>query len=144
MHSWQGGVCSAWQVGLGRSRERLLLDTSVAIDSVSGNCGLSLLHTGDLLTRLTDHGRGLIGVVACGSLDGLESLSSVLGSEILDLRRLRADNVGSVFEVTIDELLVRDVDKRAEEDNGGGEKAEAPEWEDLNQEVSEECSKGGL
>jgi hypothetical protein len=68
----------------------------------------------------------------------------VLRSEILDLRSLRTDNIRCVFEVTINELLVRDVDKRTEENDGGCEEAEAPERENLDEVVSEKCGDAGL
>lgn len=68
----------------------------------------------------------------------------MLRSKILYLRSLCANNVRSVLEVAIDELLVREVDQRTEENDGGGEEAETPEWKDLDQVVSEECSYSGL
>ena len=78
------------QVSSRRSWERLLLDPSCGI---SGDGGLGLFHTWDLLTRLADKRRSLCSVFTAGSFECLESLASVLGGKVLDLRSLGADNV---------------------------------------------------
>lgn len=96
------------------------------------------------MTRLANQRRGLVGIVACRGLDGLKRLSSVLGGEVLDLRSLRTDYIRRMFEVAVNEFLVRDIDKRTEEDDGSREEAEAPEGKNLNQVVPEECSDAGL
>ena len=46
--------------------------------------------------------------------------------------------------VPVDKLLVRDVDKRTEEDGRCSEKAETPEWKNLDEVVSEKCCDEGL
>ena len=67
-----------------------------------------------------------------------------MASELLDLLGLGVDDVGCVLDVVVDELLVRLVDERGEEDDRGGDQGEAPEWDDLDQVVGEESANEGL
>jgi hypothetical protein len=67
-----------------------------------------------------------------------------VASELLDLLGLGVDDVGCVLDVVVDELLVRLVDERGEEDDRGGDQGEAPEWDDLDQVVGEESANEGL
>jgi hypothetical protein len=68
----------------------------------------------------------------------------MVASELLDLLGLGVDDVGCVLDVVVDELLVRLVDERGEEDDRGGDQGEAPEWDDLDQVVGEESANEGL
>jgi len=68
----------------------------------------------------------------------------MVASELLDLLGLGVDDVGCVLDVVVDELLVRLVDERGEEDDRGVDQGEAPEWDDLDQVVGEESANEGL
>jgi hypothetical protein len=68
----------------------------------------------------------------------------MVAGELLDLLGLGVDDVGCVLDVVVDELLVRLVDERGEEDDRGGDQGEAPEWDDLDQVVGEESANEGL
>jgi len=68
----------------------------------------------------------------------------MVASELLDLLGLGVDDVGCVLDVVVDELLIRLVDERGEEDDRGGDQGEAPEWNDLDQVVGEESANEGL
>lgn len=64
----------------------------------------------------------------------------MLGSNVFDLLALLADQVSSILELSIDNLLVLDVDERAKVDSNRGDQGEAPEWNELDQEIGD---KGG-
>ena len=63
------------------------------------------------------------GVIGSIDLGGLGSASSVVASEFLDLLGLLVNNGRCVGDLVIDELLVGLVDKRSEEEDGGGEES---------------------
>jgi hypothetical protein len=67
-----------------------------------------------------------------------------MASELLDLLGLGVDHIGGILEMVVDELLVRLVDERSEEEDGGGDQGKAPEWDDLDQVVREESSNKSL
>ena len=56
----------------------------------------------------------------------------MVAGELLDLFGLLVDNVGGVLDVVVNEFFIRLVDKRAEEEDRGGDESEAPEWNDLD------------
>ena len=68
----------------------------------------------------------------------------MVAGELLDLFGLLVDNVGGVLDVVVNEFFIRLVDKRAEEEDRGGDESEAPEWNDLDQVVGEESANEGL
>ncbi len=68
----------------------------------------------------------------------------MVAGKLLDLLGLGVDHIRGVLEMVVDELLVRLVDKGAEEEDGGGDQGKTPEWDDLNQVVGEERSNKGL
>lgn len=68
----------------------------------------------------------------------------MVAGELLDLLGLGVDDVGCVLDVVVDELLVRLVDERGEEDDRGTDQGEAPEWDDLDEVVGEESANEGL
>ena len=68
----------------------------------------------------------------------------MVAGELLDLLGLLVDDVRSILEVVVDELLICLVNERAEEEDRGGEEAEAPEWDNLDQVVGQESSDKGL
>lgn len=68
----------------------------------------------------------------------------MLSGHVLDLLALLADHVSSILELSIDNLLVLDVDKRAKVDGECGDQGEAPEWNKLDQEVGAESRNESL
>ena len=68
----------------------------------------------------------------------------MMARKILDLLGLLVDNVGSLFELAIDQLLVGLVDERGEEEDGGREEGKTPEWDDLDKVVREEGTQESL
>ena len=67
-----------------------------------------------------------------------------MGSELLDLLGLLVDDVGRISDVVVDELLVRLVDERCEEEDRGGDKSKTPNRDNLDQVVGEECAEESL
>ena len=49
-----------------------------------------------------------------------------------------------MFDVVVDELLIHDVDKGTEEEDGVAKEGHAPHWEKLDEVVGEESSSEGL
>jgi len=78
---------------------------------------------GGSATGAADHLLSLGGVIGSIDLGGLGSASSVVASEFLDLLGLLVNNGRCVGDLVIDELLVGLVDKRSEEEDGGGEES---------------------
>ena len=61
-----------------------------------------------------------------------------MASELLDLLGLLIYNTGGMGNLIVDKLLVGLVNERSEEEDGGGEEAETPEWNDLDEVVGDE------
>jgi hypothetical protein len=76
-----------------------------------------------------------------GSLHGLVG---VLGGDFAELLGLLVGDLGGVVEVGVNELLVGDVDQRSEVDDAGGNEKKAPLGSDLDEEVADDGSEGGL
>jgi hypothetical protein len=74
---------------------------------------------------------------------GLSGASSMVSREVLYLSSLLVHKLASVCEVSIDNLLVLDVDEGAEVDAGSEDQSKTPKWEPLDEVVghegSEEC-----
>ena len=98
----------------------------------------------DGATAATDHLLSLGSIVSSELLCALGGSCGVVARELLDLLGLCVDHVGGILEVVVDELLVRLVDERGEEEDGGGDEGETPEWDDLDQIVRQESSDEGL
>jgi len=64
----------------------------------------------------------------------------MLAGESLDLLALLVDNLGGIGNVMVNELLVHLVDEGSQEEDGGGDKRQTPEWDDLDQVVRDEGS----
>jgi len=62
----------------------------------------------------------------------------MMSSKITDLAGLGFDDVSGMTNVFINKLLVLNVDKRAKEGYDGSEKGEAPQWEQLDEEIGDE------
>lgn len=90
-----------------------------------GRCGA--------LTNVAHHLLGLSRIVSDILLGCLGSTGSVVSGKLLDLAGLLVGNIGSLVEVVVNELLVGLVDEGSKEQNGGSDKREAPEWNDLDQ-----------
>lgn len=109
------------QVVLGSNGEVLLLDLDLGRDRAS--------------TVLVDGLLCLCGRLLGVALDSLDSVSGVLVSETLDLGSLLAGDLSTLLELSIDDLLVLDVDERSEVGNEGGDQGQAPERNDLDETV---------
>lgn len=59
----------------------------------------------------------------------------MLSGEIFDLGGLLANDVTSVLDLSVNHVLVLDVDQRTKEGNTGSEQRHAPEWEQLDKVV---------
>lgn len=92
----------------------------------------------------TDQLLGLSGVVSHVLLGGLSVLGRGLLRDLAELSGLAADDLGSLTEVLIDELLVQLVDERGEEEDSGGNQGKAPVGDDLDEVVRDEGSDRGL
>jgi hypothetical protein len=136
--SWHGLEFLLW-----RSREVLTL---VSRDILLLNrSGFSLGDGGrDRAASATNHLLSPGSIVSCILLCSLGGSGGMVASELLDLLGLGVDDVGCVLDVVVDELLVRLVDERGEEDDRGADQGEAPEWDDLDQVVGEESANEGL
>ena len=78
------------------------------------------------------------------SLNSLSSIPSVLDCNILDLSSLLVDQVITLLNLMINELLVLDVDKRTEKGNGGCNQSQSPKWDELYKKVRDQGRKKGL
>lgn len=110
---------------LGGSGELLLLD----------------LGGGGSSTVLVDGLLRLIGILSSIVLESLGCISGLLRGEIFDLIRLLGGHLAGVFELSIDSILVLNVYKRAEVGNRGGDQSQAPERNELDEEVGDQRSK---
>jgi hypothetical protein len=112
----------------GSSGEVFLLDL--------GRCGAS--------TVLVDGVLSLGSVLLGKTLNSLGSVSSVLVGEALDLSSLLASDLSTLLELSIDNLLVLDVNERSEVGDKGGDQSQAPERNKLDEEVRDQGSEEGL
>lgn len=110
---------------LGNSGEGLLLDF--------GGSRASTVLVNSLL--------GLGGSLLCVALDSLHSVSSMLVGKTLDLLSLLIGNVVAFLQLSINDLLVLDVDEGTEEGNDGRDQSQAPKRNKLDEEVGEEGCK---
>ncbi len=68
----------------------------------------------------------------------------MLGSQVFDLASLLTDDMRGIRKLGVDQLLVLQVDQRAKEDDAGEEQRHAPEGEQLDEIVGEECGQKSL
>jgi hypothetical protein len=76
-----------------------------------------------------------------GSFHGL---IGVLGGDFAELLSLLVGDLSGVVEVSINELLVGNVDQRSEVDDAGGDEEQAPLGSDLDKEVADQGSEESL
>jgi hypothetical protein len=93
-----------------------------------------------LVDRILSLSSGLLGV----ALNSLGGISGMLVGKTLDLRRLLAGDLSALLELSVDDLLVRDVDEGREVGDEGGDQGQAPERNKLDEEVGDEGSEEGL
>lgn len=105
----------AFDVGLGGRREVLLLN----------------LSRGRAATVLVDGLLGLGGVLLCKTLDGLGSVGSLLASEVPELSSLLACKTPALLELSVNDLLVLDIDERADVGGDGSNKGKTPHGNEL-------------
>ena len=114
---------------------------------VLGNSGESLLldfWRSRASTVLVDGLLGLGGSLLCVALDSLHGFSSMLVGKALDLLSLLVGNVVALLQLSINDILVLDVDEGTEEGNDGRDQSQAPERNKLDKEVGEEGCEEGL
>jgi hypothetical protein len=114
----------------GRSGEVLLLDLD--------------LGRGGPATVLVDGLLCLGGVLLGVALNRLGSVSSVLFGESLDLRSLVASDLTTLLKLSIDSLFVLDVDEGSEVGDKSRNQGQAPERDELDEEVRDQGSEEGL
>jgi hypothetical protein len=113
---------------LRRNREVLLLD----------------LRRGGASAVLADRLLSLGGVLLGEALDSLGSVTSVLVGEALELGGLLVGNVVTLLELSVNDLLVLEVDKRTKVGDDGCNQGQSPERNELDEEVRDQGSKEGL
>jgi hypothetical protein len=123
---------------LGRRREVGLL--VLLLDGSRSSLGAGLGRGGPAADELL----GLGGVVSHVLLSDLSVLGCGLLRSLTELGGLRADDLGRLAEVLVDELLVRRVEERGEEEDSGGNQGKAPVGNDLDEVVRDEGGDGGL
>jgi hypothetical protein len=107
--------------------------------------GLLLSLRGNRASTVRVDGLGrLRRVLLSVSLNSLGCISGVLRGKIPELRSLLVGDVVALVELTINGVLVLDVDERAQVSNGSGNQRQAPERNELDEEVRDEGSKEGL
>lgn len=126
----------------GRGRELRLDGESRLIDSGNGLLGLfDLLAGGGLaVEKILD----LVGVVTSVLLADGRNLLHLLRSDISNLSGLRVDQLRSMVNLLVDELLVRGVDQGNQESNSGSNDGKTPVRNKLDQVVRDEGSDEGL
>ena len=116
--------------------------TRLALEFALRCCWEVLLD--DLLATLangsSNHLLRLSSVVASVLFHGRGSARCVLTCKVADLTGLWIGDVRGIFEVVIDQLLVRNVNERTEVENAGRDEAKTPERGKADQEVG---NKGG-
>lgn len=95
-------------------------------------------------TVLVDGLLCLVRILSSVVLEGLGSVTSVLGSKIADLRSLLSSQGAGPVELSIDDILVLDVDKRSEVGDGGSDQGKAPKRDEFDEEVGDEGRKESL
>jgi hypothetical protein len=142
----RSGYCSAAQARKGSLQGRDGLGLAGCGDwLLLGRCReVAGLDAGCLSLGLADHVLCLLCVLAGVALEGLRRAAGVLSSHVADLAGLGGGDLLRVLEVFVNQGLVLDVDKWAEEEEDVEDESEAPEWEPLNQPVGDEGGKEGL
>jgi hypothetical protein len=102
------------------------------------------LRRGRAATVLADRLLGLGGVLLGQALNSLGSVTSVLVGEALKLGSLLIGNVVTLLELSVNDLLVLEVDKRAKVGDDGRNQSQSPERNELDEEVRDQGSKEGL
>ena len=132
--SGSGGVLGRRGVALlnGSTGERfggVLADVALVDGGLLGTTDVFLSEAHVLRGRLAGSLHGLVGV---------------LGGDFAELLSLLVGDLGGVVKVGVNKLLVGDVDQRSEVDDAGGDEKQAPLGSDLDEEVADEGSEGGL
>lgn len=108
-----------------------------------GNSRLGLV-AGRRATLATQHLLDLAGVVAGVLLTQGGDLLSLLLGDTSDLGSLSLNDVASVLEMLIDQLLIGDVDQREHEGEHGANDSKTPIRDQLGKVVADEGEDGGL
>jgi hypothetical protein len=114
---------------------------------MTGSRGEVLLldfRRGGASTVLVDGVLSLGSVLLGKTLDGLGGVSGVLIRETLDLSGLLASDLTALLKLSVDDLLVLNVDERSEVGDKGGDQGQAPERNNLDEEVRDQGSEEGL
>ncbi len=68
----------------------------------------------------------------------------MLASELLDLFGLLGDDCGNIFDLRINDFLVGLVNQRCDEEDRGCQEGKAPDGNDLDEIIGDECTDEGL
>ena len=151
LNVWDSVSGGADWVGRGRG----LVSGGGVVDGLLSLLGLLRSNVLSLLGGILDSGGGLARLLAdkLGSLGGVV-VNEVLGggnggvglldSNLPNLDGLLVDNARHVTDLGIDGLLVLLVDEWSQEEDGGADQGETPEWDNLDQVVGDEGSNEGL
>jgi hypothetical protein len=83
----------------------------------------------------------LVRVILRQALNRVGGVGGMLAGKILDLLSLSIDQVVALLKLSIDGLLVLDVNEGSEVSNGGGNQSQAPERDELDEEVRNQGCK---
>jgi hypothetical protein len=77
-------------------------------------------------------------------LGGVGGARGVVASQLLDLLGLLIDDLGGLDDLCVDDFLVGLVGEGGEENDGGRNQSETPEWNDLDEVVGDEGAEESL
>jgi hypothetical protein len=86
----------------------------------------------------------LLAVLSGVGLDGLGSTRGVVARDVLDLLCLVVENAREVVNLLVDDLPVGNVDQWGKVCDSDGDQSNAPEWSELDEDVSSKRSKESL
>lgn len=125
------GFWRCWKLAL---LDRFLCLTRALLDRL-----LCLANVGwDLLSSTSHEILSLGSIVSSKVLDALETLAGTFASNVFDLIGLGRDDVASMFQLSVDDIFVLDVDQRSQVDDACAQESESPDRNDLDQVVGEE------
>jgi hypothetical protein len=117
--------------GLMRGSNRELLPLGFVADL--GRSRTSTVGVNSLLS--------LVGIILRQALNRVCSVGSVLAGKVLDLLSLSIDQVVALLKLSINDLLVLDIDEGSEVGDSGGNQGQAPERDKLDEEVRNQRRK---
>ena len=142
MGSWDGWL-AYWGLGGGGGGVGEERSTGCG-SSLTNGSRRGLPRNGRRAPRAADDLLRLGRVVADVHLGGGGGGARLLAGHLAHLVGLRVDDLRDLLDLAIDEGLVRGVDEGCDEEDRGADQAEAPEGDDLDEEVGDEGGDEGL